>query len=759
MKKRLIAIIFTLLAGVLAISGCSGSKELITCAADLNKKEYKIGTVQGPAPMYVTEEQFANAQISYYANVSDGYTAFASGQLDAFVYTNHVLKYYANTDNTMTIIPEPVGYASICAGIKKGNTALAEKINEFIEVSKNDGTLADMENRWVEKGNLVMPEIQMPENPSGTLTIATEGLDLPFTFFGQDGELNGLDIEFGKRLAAYLGMEVKFVSSSFDSLIPYLDSGKADIILNQLNKTAEREKSIDFSGAYFVSPVCVAVKADRYKPVNTGFSQLSDFSGKTIAIAQASALDIPTSEKISGLNYDRYNDDSSGIEAVKARKADAVVLDEPVARLAAAANPDLMVFPQVVAEDDYAFCFTKGSPLTEKFNAAIKELKSTGKLDELKEYWVNSSGEKKLEPQKSSGKNGTVKIAIDPSFEPMVYLNGEGEIVGYDIAICTAICDMLDMKAEYTIVSRSAFVEYVSSGKADMSCGAVSITEERSLVMDFSEPTYNGGIMFLIRKDSYGAEISGGAEAAQKSFGESLSDFFEGIKNSFIRTFITENRWKLVLNGLLVTIVISLCAFLLGSILGGGVCALLRSHRKLLNLFARGYVRLLQGTPIVVLLMILYYVILKDVDISAIIVAIIGFSLNLAAYTSEIFRTAIESVDRGQIEASYAIGFNKVQTFFKIILPQAAKNALPVYKGEFISLVKSTSIVGYIAIQDLTKASDIIRSRTYEAFFPLITTAIIYFAVTYLFIVLLNALERKIDPKRRKRTLKGVDCK
>ena len=186
---------------------------------------------------------------------------------------------------------------------------------------------------------------------------------------------------------------------------------------------------------------------------------------------------------------------------------------------------------------------------------------------------------------------------------------------------------------------------------------------------------------------------------------------------------------------------------------------MLRSEKKIALVPARIYVRLLQGTPIVVLLMILYYVIFRSVDISAIVVAIIGFALNTGAYTSEIFRTAINGVDKGQIEAASAIGFNKFQVFMKIILPQAAKSVLPVYKGEFISLVKSTSIVGYIAIQDLTKASDIIRSRTYEAFFPLITTAIIYFVVTYIFIMLLNAIEKKIDPKHRKRTLKGVDCK
>jgi len=132
-------------------------------------------------------------------------------------------------------------------------------------------------------------------------------------------------------------------------------------------------------------------------------------------------------------------------------------------------------------------------------------------------------------------------------------------------------------------------------------------------------------------------------------------------------------------------------------------------------------------------------------------VAVLAFGMNFAAYVSEMFRSGIESLDRGQSEAGTAMGFTKTQTFSFIVLPQMIQRILPVYKGEFISLVKMTSIVGYIAVQDLTKAGDIIRSRTFDAFFPLIMVAVLYFLISLLLVQALEYLERITDPKYRRR--------
>lgn len=229
-----------------------------------------------------------------------------------------------------------------------------------------------------------------------------------------------------------------------------------------------------------------------------------------------------------------------------------------------------------------------------------------------------------------------------------------------------------------------------------------------------------------------------------------LNDLAKSIES----TFIVESRWKLVVQGLWVTIVVSLFATLLGTVLGGLVCYLRMSSAPLLRFAGRAYITLLRGLPVLLLLMLIFYVVLARLAIDAVAVAIIAFGMNFAAYVAEIFRSGIQSIDKGQFEAGIAMGFSRVRTFLHIILPQAIRNILPVYRGEFISLVKMTSIVGYIGVQDLTKASDIIRSRTFEAFFPLIMVALLYFLVIWLLGLLLDAVERRTDPVRRRKSIR-----
>jgi len=185
-------------------------------------------------------------------------------------------------------------------------------------------------------------------------------------------------------------------------------------------------------------------------------------------------------------------------------------------------------------------------------------------------------------------------------------------------------------------------------------------------------------------------------------------------------------------------------------VLGGLVCFARMSANRALQLPARAYIALLRGIPVLVLLMLVYYVVFGSVNISPVLVAVLAFGMNFAAYVAEIFRAGLSSIDRGQREASAAMGFTQGQTFRFILLPQLIQRVLPVYKGEFISMVKMTSIVGYIAVQDLTKASDIIRSRTFDAFFPLILVAVLYFLIALLLVQGLEHLERVTDPRRRR---------
>ena len=221
------------------------------------------------------------------------------------------------------------------------------------------------------------------------------------------------------------------------------------------------------------------------------------------------------------------------------------------------------------------------------------------------------------------------------------------------------------------------------------------------------------------------------------------------LKKEFILNFIEDNRWKEIVDGLKITLIVTIFAVLIGVLLGFLIAIVRTTHDKtgklkILNAICKVYLTVIRGTPVVVQLMIIYFIIFGSVDISKVLVAIIAFGINSGAYVAEIFRSGIMSIDNGQFEAGRSLGFNYAQTMMYIIMPQAFKNVLPTLCNEFISLLKETSVSGYIALQDLTKGGDIIRSRTYDAFMPLIAVALIYLAMVMIFTKLVSLLERRL---------------
>ncbi len=221
------------------------------------------------------------------------------------------------------------------------------------------------------------------------------------------------------------------------------------------------------------------------------------------------------------------------------------------------------------------------------------------------------------------------------------------------------------------------------------------------------------------------------------------------FQESFYDNFIKDDRWKYIWDGLGATLQVTFFAVILGIVIGF-LIAIIRStydktgKLKILNFVCNVYLTVIRGTPVVVQLMIIYFVIFGSVDISKIFVAIMAFGINSGAYVAEIFRSGIMSIDNGQFEAGRSLGFSYPQTMRYIIMPQAFKNVLPALGNEFIVLLKETSVSGYIALQDLTKGGDIIRSRTYDAFMPLLAVGLIYLVMVMIFTKLVNMLERRL---------------
>ena len=438
-------------------------------------------------------------------------------------------------------------------------------------------------------------------------------------------------------------------------------------------------------------------------------------------------------------------------------KLDGFINDEPVIRYAALENPNLGYIHAGFEPMDIVAVFPKkekGRRLRDELNTYIEKYRASGLLDSIDNLWLGHDETRKVVdfPKAKEGKP-TFKMATSAINPPFEYIK-DGKVVGYEMDLMARIFAEMGYGLEVHDVAFESVILGVETGMYDFAVATLSTTpafkEKNFLSNSFYVSECVMAVQILDEKNVLSPAKNGGASDSAAIVEEGL---IASLKSSFVRTFVMESRWKLVTNGIWVTVYISILSALLGTVLGFLICLMRLSKIRIVDAIAITYIRILQGTPSVVLLMILFYVVFARTGIDGVWVAVIGFGMNFGAYVSEMMRTGIEAVDKGQMEAALALGYTKPRAFFKIVLPQAARHFLPVYQGEFISLVKMTSIVGYIAIQDLTKSSDIIRSRTYEAFFPLVTTAIIYFAIAWFLTRVLTAMQKRLDPSRRRNRL------
>ncbi|MCQ2545782.1 MAG: transporter substrate-binding domain-containing protein [Clostridia bacterium] len=327
----------------------------------------------------------------------------------------------------------------------------------------------------------------------------------------------------------------------------------------------------------------------------------------------------------------------------------------------------------------------------------------------------------------------------------------ESDFAGKRIGIVTGtafqyiVPDCIDNPELFQYNDETAMLLALESGKIDAAA-------DDSAIFEFEHLTFTSLEMGISidQGDQYGIVFPKTEEKA---------GFFAGIKNSFERTFIQDARWKMFISGILVTMLITLLSIILGTALGFVAYLAERKGNRVALAINRFLSWLISGMPVVVLLMIMYYIVFGSMDISGTIVSIIAFTLVFAAAVLSVLKNAIGTVDIGQYEAAYTLGYSDIQTFFSIILPQAMSAFFTPYKAEIVSLIKATAVVGYIAVQDLTKIGDIVRSTTYEAFFPLIATAVIYFVLAAVLTHIVKRIEIKTNPESKDKTkiLKGVE--
>lgn len=472
---------------------------------------------------------------------------------------------------------------------------------------------------------------------------------------------------------------------------------------------------------------------------------MEELNKKKIGILEGSIFDVWAQQALPNAKIDHYNTLPDSLSALKSGKVDALLHDTLTAVKAAEEDPSFRVMEPPLFYRDVAVGVKLGNnALADRINQFIAKANKEGILADMEKRWIYSevlpsSLPSDLIPLESSK---VFKVALCSTMYPYVYRGADSAIVGYDMEFAIRLANDMGMKLEVQDMNFAAMIPAVASGKADAAITILTITPERAKNVLFTDPYILLPASAVMRSTGTGGAVGGSGEIGTSFLGK--------IKNSFYSNLILENRYLLILDGLKVTVIIAILTGIFGTLLGSLICFLRMSGRKTLHFIAGIYISILRGMPVLVLLMLIFYVVFASVDLNPVLVAVLAFGMNFAAYVSEIFRTGIEGVERGQTEAGVAMGFSRVQTFFHIIAPQAIRRILPVYKGEFISMVKMTSVVGYIAVQDLTKASDIIRSRTFDAFFPLVIIAILYFALSGILITILGSLEARSDPRRKR---------
>jgi len=478
----------------------------------------------------------------------------------------------------------------------------------------------------------------------------------------------------------------------------------------------------------------------------TRLATVDDMANKRIGVCSGFIYDKFATERFPAATILRYNSQTDLLLAVKSEKADVAITNFAAAKNMLKDNAEVGILTDEILTFPIGVGFSKNNPeLRARFDAFLQARKADGSLQAMyKKWFANDLDTIKMPIFKANPSGRKVVLGVAIGDLPSVgYI--DGEYVGFDIELIQTFAAQENINLQILSMDFAALIASLATGKVDMIADCIAINAERQKQIDFSLPYMEDKTAVIALKKNI-AHLAGSAPQAARSSG-----FIQSARDGFYSNIIHENRYLLILDGLKTTMIISFFAVVFGTLLGAFICFMRMSRRKLFQAFARAYISLMRGVPVLVLLMIMYYVVFGNANVSPVLVAVLAFGMNFAAYVSEMFRAAIESIDRGQTEAGIAGGFSKIQTFVYIIMPQAIRRVLSVYKGEVISLVKMTSIVGYIAVQDLTKASDIIRSRTFDAFFPLLMTAVLYFAISALLLQLLDGFDRFTDPRRQQR--------
>jgi len=477
----------------------------------------------------------------------------------------------------------------------------------------------------------------------------------------------------------------------------------------------------------------------------SGVTTIDELDGEDIGVQTAVLYEELLTDRLPNTTWQYYTMPNDMIAALENGKVAAYLIEEVGFYAQFANHPELVCLPEYAGVCPFSIVVgnnDKQNLYLEQMNEFIAESKGNGFLDELFDYWVmnfNADTSVIRNRPTTTGENGTVSIAIEGGYEPFSF-ESNGDFSGFDVEFMMNFCAKYGYNWDFQPVPFESIAPGAETGKYDFGMN-IAFSEERDEGAQLTEPYYACNIVMVLEGED-----------------NSNATYLQKLKKSFWKTFIKEDRWKLFAEGTGTTLLITFASVILGTVLGFLAYLACRNGNKVANGITNALTWLIDGMPTVVFLMILFYIVFGSTKLTGTVISIFGFTLIFACAMYDMLVVGNNAVGKGQIEASRALGYSDSQSFFKILLPQAARHFLPIYKNEVVGLIKETSIVGYIAVLDLTKISDLVRSRTYDAFFALIASAIIYFIMEGIFTAIITKIEKMIDPTHRskEKVLEGI---
>lgn len=724
-----------------ALAGCADKSKVGGDKTNVDDyKNSKVGIMTGSYQSTIIGDFFPDATILEYNNPADMLYALTENKIDITMIdaSSYTCALWEGLQiSRLDEVAETSSYGIIFP--KGQQQELRLQVNAFLAKIKENGTYDKLNEKWF--GNKEPAEFLDPESltgTNGTLRVIVNNELKPFGYI-KNGKLVGYDVEILTLFAEEYGYRLDITSVPFQSLLAGVSGGAYQLGISGLTITEERKETFDFSDTYHNEDIIYVVAGDG--------DGLNAFRRAELGAVTGSLYGGYCRELFPNAHISEFNNFSDVLMALRQGKVDGTMLDRPNFNAVKRTDSKLSAVnvPQYSVEIGFGFQKTEdGYALQAQMNSFLDKLRADGRLDSMLDKWYGETEPSVSVPLEGLKENPkTLRVSIDTTRKPFVYMY-EGKPVGFEIEALYLFCKEYGYNVEIEDVSFASGLAGLAGEKYDLVCGGLYMTPERKESVNFSDPYMVADVVMATYEKS------------------GVGNFFASIGESFEKTFIRESRWKLIVKGILTTLLISVCAVLGGTVLGFLLYLAARSKNRALSsvtrVFTKIYSKLITGTPTLVVLMLLFYVVFGRSDLGGTVVAIIGFILTFGSFVYGQLALTVEAVDKGQTEAAYALGYSRNRTFFRIVLPQAMKMFLPVYSAEIVGLIKATSVVGYIAVNDLTKMGDIIRGNTYEAFFPLIAVAVIYFMITWGAAALLGIMQRKFEPKRRKKKniLKGV---